>query len=289
MAPDNERLPPVGDPGRRPAGSRPPALLLLFALLLVLVVIGGYFVFKRVSDVEQQMAELAHQVSEAALAVGEAAERSEAALEGAIRAEGSARDAARGRDVAEKARTDAERSSERAQAEAESARHDARRAREEAERVRKEREEELDRLHRALSEIVETRRTAIGLVMNLGTDSIQFDFDKATLRPENRELLSRIAGILLSSKGYRIYVYGHTDDVGTTAYNIGLSELRARTVSDYLVEAGIDPDIVTTKGYGESSPRLAGTAPEAREMNRRVEIGIVDVTLDYAGEAPDRD
>ena len=120
--------------------------------------------------------------------------------------------------------------------------------------------------------------------MNLGSEAIQFDFDRADLRPGNRELLSRIAGVLLTAKGYSIYVYGHTDDVGTDEYNRGLSERRARSVRDYLVEAGLDSGIITTRGYGKSSPRVRGTSADARTANRRVEIGIVDVSLDIKGE-----
>ena len=65
------------------------------------------------------------------------------------------------------------------------------------------------------SKIVETRRTAIGIVLNLGSDRIEFEFDRAALRPEERELLARIAGVLLATadQGYAIQVFGHTDDV----------------------------------------------------------------------------
>jgi len=118
-------------------------------------------------------------------------------------------------------------------------------------------------------------------VMNLGENAIQFDFDRATLRAENRELLSRIAGVLLTAKGYSIYVYGHTDDIGSDEYNLDLSQRRARAVRDYLVEAGLNSSIITTRGYGKSSPRVLATTQEARAKNRRVEIGIVDVSLDF--------
>ncbi len=124
--------------------------------------------------------------------------------------------------------------------------------------------------------------------MNLGSDAIEFDFDKASLRPENRELLSRIAGVLLTSKGYRIQIYGHTDDVGTATYNQVLSERRAGAVSDYLVETGIDPNIVSIKGFGKSNPLVAGTSAKARAKNRRVEIGVIDTVVDYREPLPDQ-
>jgi outer membrane protein OmpA-like peptidoglycan-associated protein len=202
----------------------------------------------------------------------------------AVRAEENAQSAAEARDRAEQARLEAEVATAQAHDDARISAEQAKAARIETEKIRQEREQELDRLQQALSALVETRRTALGLVMNLGSDAIEFDFDKADLRPKNRELLSRIAGVLLTAKGYSIYVYGHTDDVGPDAYNWSLSERRARAVRDYLVQSGIDPGIITARGYGESSPRVSGTTPEARAMNRRVEIGIVDVALDVRGE-----
>lgn len=121
----------------------------------------------------------------------------------------------------------------------------------------------------------------MGLVMNLDSNAIQFEFNKAALLSMNRELLSRIAGILLTSKGYSITVYGHTDDVGSKAYNQELSERRAQAVRDYLVEAGIGREIIATKGFGKTKPLVAGRTPEARAKNRRVEVEIVDTILNY--------
>jgi outer membrane protein OmpA-like peptidoglycan-associated protein len=155
----------------------------------------------------------------------------------------------------------------------------------EAERIKKEREDELNRLQEALNQIAETRRTALGLVMNLGSDHMKFDFDKSDLRPENRELLSRIVGILLTSKDYQIYVYGHTDNIGTEEYNMDLSERRAQSVRDYLAEAGINPGIISTEGFGKSQPLVPGTSDEARAKNRRVELGIVNTKIKYPGQA----
>ncbi|MEM7354177.1 MAG: OmpA family protein, partial [Acidobacteriota bacterium] len=101
------------------------------------------------------------------------------------------------------------------------------------------------------------------------------DFNKATLRPQNREILSRIAGVLLTSRDYGVQVFGHTDDVGSVEYNQQLSEQRAATVRDYLVEAGIDSAVLSTTGLGKTSPLVEGTDPESRQRNRRVELAIV--------------
>jgi len=115
--------------------------------------------------------------------------------------------------------------------------------------------------------------------MTLDSKSIRFDFDKANIKPEYRDILNRIAGILMTLKGYTIAVYGYTDDIGTQTYNLQLSQRRAEAVRDFLVETGISPTIMRTKGFGKSDPRVPGDSEQARTANRRVEIGIVDSKL----------
>ena len=139
----------------------------------------------------------------------------------------------------------------------------------------------VDNLEEALSQVAETRRTALGLVMNLGSDYLKFDFDKAELHPSDRELLSRVAGILLTSPDYSVSVNGHTDDVGTEEYNQQLSERRAQAVRDYLVKAGLPPAILSVTGHGKKRPLLPGSSEKARAKNRRVELGIVNTRILY--------
>jgi outer membrane protein OmpA-like peptidoglycan-associated protein len=270
-----------------------PSLIVLIGVLGV-----GYLILDRMSGLEQRIEEFDRQVdvvvdqAEDAISVAAAAQSTaDSALDRALGAEESAAIAAVSREVAQSARQRAEvatAQAEVARAEAESvaflATEDADRARADLERVEQERQEELDRLQAALGAIVDTRRTALGLVMSLDSSAIEFGFDRADLAAGDRELLSRIAGILLTSAGFSVAVYGHTDDVGTRAYNQELSERRARSVRDYLVEAGVNSDILSTLGYGQSSPRVQGTTAEARAKNRRVEIAIIDVTLGPARE-----
>jgi outer membrane protein OmpA-like peptidoglycan-associated protein len=279
MTPENEPNPTA--PEERGAGrrlSRPALWLILLAVVVLAAAIYGSL---RIRSLEQQVARLSRQVEESTKRVEAVGERSAEAMIRASQAEENSLRAARGREQAEQARAEYERI-------AESAKQEAQQARAEADRVRQEREAELDRMQKALSQIAETRRTALGLVMNLGEDTLKFDFDKATLRPENRELLSRIAGVLLTSKGYRIDVFGHTDDIGTDEYNLKLSQRRAQSVRNYLVEAGVDPEIIATQGLGKSSPRVPGTTPAARTANRRVEIAIVDSVIEMLGPAGGR-
>lgn len=251
------------------------------ALIAVLVFLGlmGYLLLDRLGSLEATLGEVGVQVREigdearsAAETAAAAGVRSEDAAVRAAAAEESAREAAEGREAAERAAAVAE-------VTASMANEEAREARAELDRIERERQAEIDRLEAALGGVVDTRRTPVGLIMSLGSDAIEFAFDDATLRPAERELLSRIAGVLLTAQGFSIFVYGHTDDVGTDAYNQALSERRANAVRDYLIEAGLDAAIIEARGYGKSSPRVEGTTEVARAQNRRVEIGIIDVVL----------
>ena len=118
----------------------------------------------------------------------------------------------------------------------------------EADRIRKQAEAEVGRLEQALGQIAETRRTALGLVMNLGSDYLKFEFDKAELRPEDRELLSRIAGILATSQDYT-----------------GLRQRSHRRRRD----GGVQPEAVgTPRPGGAGLPRQSGTAGGHPERQR---------------------
>lgn len=276
----------------RETEKNPRLLPLVLTIVFLLVAAGlGYLglrVLDRLDAIETQVATLGEEASRAATASTEA-------LEQARRAEDSARAAAQGRELAENDALRARETAAAAQAEATIAKEHARSAREEADaakaeadRIRQEAEAELNRLEEALSKVVETRRTALGLVLNLGEDSIKFDFDKAELKPKERELLSRIAGILLTSSDYTVSVNGHTDDVGTDDYNQKLSERRAAAVHQYFLEVGVPAKIMTVAGWGKTKPRVEGASDEARAKNRRVELGIVNSRVSYRSAAFDK-
>lgn len=253
-----------------------PGRILLAAIVLSLAAVAVLLVltYLKLTDLSREVAGLRR-------VTGTVAETAESARRQAGRAQENALKAALGRARAEEEASEARAAAAQSKAEASEARQEAERARQEAARIRKERDQKLDAMQQALSQLVETRRTALGLIMNLDSQAIQFDFDKADLKSRNKELLSKIAGILLTSEGHHIFVYGHTDDVGTQAYNQELSERRAKAVRDYLVASFIDPAVITSEGFGKSSPLVEGTSTEARARNRRVEIAIVDTVLDY--------
>ncbi len=132
------------------------------------------------------------------------------------------------------------------------------------------------RLQDALSRVADTRETERGLVVNL--PDILFDSGKATLRPRAREILGRIAGILLVIPEYRLSIEGHTDSVGRSAANQKLSEERAANVRGYLAEAQLSPALMTTRGFGESQPVESNMTEAGRQKNRRVELIIEGLT-----------
>jgi outer membrane protein OmpA-like peptidoglycan-associated protein len=235
----------------------------------------------RLGSTERALEDAGRQLKDFSQDLKRTHESEQAARERAAEAEQKAGLLAQEAEESAAARTEAESAAERARREAEHARAVSEQARIELADLRRRRELELNRMQEALSRIAVTRRTPSGMVMELGSDSFFFDFDKADLRAENREVLSRIAGVLLASEGYRLFVYGHTDDIGTDEYNRDLSRRRADSVADYLVKAGVPGDIIARKGFGKSSPRVKQTTREAREKNRRVEIGIVDTIIDY--------
>ena len=217
--------------------------------------------------------------SEQAKAAEEARQRAEAvsraAAEERERALTKAQLAERAEAVAEQKRIAAEKEREEAATRAAVAELEARQVKGEKEQVERRLQQELDRLQGALGQIAKTRRTALGLVMTLDSRQIEFDFNKAELRPKNREVLSRIAGVLFTFKDYGVQIFGHTDAIGSVEYNQKLSEQRAEAVKSYLVEAGIPEAALSTLGMGKSSPLVEGTDPESRQRNRRVELAIV--------------
>lgn len=99
-----------------------------------------------------------------------------------------------------------------------------------------------------------------------------FDFNKATLKPEGKSVLDGAAQTLKDEPALKATIEGHTDSVGSDAYNLKLSERRANAARDYLVSQGVDASRITTMGLGESKPIASNDTAEGRAQNRRVEV-----------------
>jgi OOP family OmpA-OmpF porin len=102
------------------------------------------------------------------------------------------------------------------------------------------------------------------------TPVVEFDFDSAELKPLYDEELSKLADLLIAYPGTHLSLEGHTDSVGPTEYNLGLSKRRAESVKRFLVERyDIDPSRISTTGYGETQPADTNASAEGRQRNRR--------------------
>jgi outer membrane protein OmpA-like peptidoglycan-associated protein len=265
--------------GDAPAKSQGKLALVLGVVAIALSMVLGFIYLISVRRLEREVARLSQQTESFSRLVERAQEQSQTMAQQASQAAANAQAAAQQRDLAKQAQSNSEAEAQLARQKATAEQQKADQAQQQAEEYRKEREAELAQLQQVLGQIAETRRTAMGLVMTLDSKSIRFDFDKANIKPEYRDILNRIAGILMTFKEYTIAVYGYTDDVGTQTYNLQLSRRRAEAVRDFLVQAGISPTILSTKGFGKSDPRVPGDSEQARAANRRVEIGIVDSKL----------
>jgi outer membrane protein OmpA-like peptidoglycan-associated protein len=103
---------------------------------------------------------------------------------------------------------------------------------------------------------------------------VLFDTAKFSLRPDAREKLAKVAGIVSGHPGLRLDVEGYTDSVGGDEYNQKLSEDRGGSVRDYLTQQGMAAGSVTSKGFGKGQPVASNETAEGRQQNRRVELVI---------------
>jgi outer membrane protein OmpA-like peptidoglycan-associated protein len=145
-------------------------------------------------------------------------------------------------------------------------------AQQEAAKAEAEKAELRARLLQQLNAVLETRDSARGLIVNMS--DVLFETDKYALRPIARERLAKIAGIVLANPGLSLVAEGHTDSVGTEAYNQQLSEKRAGSVRSYLVEQGIRSASVTSQGFGKTQPVASNENSAGRQQNRRVELVV---------------
>ncbi|MFZ0772126.1 MAG: OmpA family protein [Candidatus Sulfotelmatobacter sp.] len=126
------------------------------------------------------------------------------------------------------------------------------------------------KLSEQLNSILQTRDSARGLIVSMS--DVLFDTGKYSLKPGAREKLAKVAGILLAYPGLNIEVGGYTDNVGGDAMNQTLSENRAGSVRDYLVQEGVSTNSVSARGFGNTLPVASNDNSAGRQQNRRVEL-----------------
>src|SRR5579871_2284486 len=157
-----------------------------------------------------------------------------------------------------------------AQADADQSRADTLKAQQAAQQAENDKAAMRTKLSEQLNSILQTRDTARGLIVSMS--DVLFDTGKYSLKPGAREKLAKVAGILLAYPGLNIEVGGYTDNVGGDAMNQTLSENRAGSVRDYLVQQGVSSSSVSSKGFGNSLPVASNDNSAGRQQNRRVEL-----------------
>ncbi len=125
---------------------------------------------------------------------------------------------------------------------------------------------------------VEVRLTALKQDTKLTFNDVTFETNSADLNKSSFEELDKLVKLLLNNPQIKVEISAHTDDVGNDAYNLKLSEKRAQSVVNYLVEKNIPVLQTVAKGYGETKPVVPNTSVENRAKNRRVELKILEIS-----------
>lgn len=206
-------------------------------------------------------------------------------------AEAAAQEAAREKQEAEQARQAALAQQQAAEAEAQklaeakaAAEADADKARQAAAQAEAEKVQLRAQLRDQLNAVLQTRDSARGLIVNMS--DVLFDTASYTLKPDAREKLAKISGILLAHPGLMLQIEGYTDSVGSDEFNLELSEKRADSVRDFLGQQGVPMLSMTARGLGKTQPVASNDTTDGRQKNRRVELVV---NGDAIGESADAD
>lgn len=203
-------------------------------------------------------------------AAQQAEQQAQADAAARAQAEAAAQQAQQQAQAEAEARAQAEAATQKAREAQQQAEQSAQQAAQQTEQIR-------ERLRQQLSEVLQTRETARGLVMNMS--DVLFDFNKYTLKPEAREKLAKVSGILLAYPDLKLQVEGYTDNVGTDEYNQKLSKERADAVRDYLVAQNVAQNNITAQGYGKSDPIADNSTNAGRAQNRRVQLVVSGASI----------
>lgn len=134
--------------------------------------------------------------------------------------------------------------------------------------------------------VVKLITTEVGRAVKL--ENIYYDFGKATLRESSKAVLAKLARQLKKYPYLVIEIGSHTDNIGSDKYNLDLSQRRSQSVVDFMISEGINRDMIVSKGYGESMPKVPNTNPdgsdneENRQINRRTEFKVLEYRFEKA-------
>jgi outer membrane protein OmpA-like peptidoglycan-associated protein len=195
----------------------------------------------------------------------------------AQQAQANAEQQAAQRAQADAAAAEAEARAQKARAEQQAAEQATQQATQQTEQMR-------ERLKNQLNQVLQTTETARGLIVNMS--DVLFDFNKYTLKPDAREKLAKVSGILLAYPNLKLQVEGYTDNIGSDDYNQKLSEQRADAVRDYLVSQSVADNSITATGFGKSDPIADNATNSGRAQNRRVQLVVSGAAIGVEETAP---
>ncbi|MBW4027535.1 MAG: OmpA family protein [Acidobacteria bacterium] len=201
----------------------------------------------------------------------------EQAEQAAQQAQLEAQQQATKRAQAEAQASEAEAQAAKAQAQAALAQHAQQQAVDQTAQMR-------ERLKQQLNQVLSTRETARGLIINMS--DVLFAFNKYDLKPDAREKLAKVSGILLAYPDLKLQIEGYTDNVGSQQYNEKLSQERADAVRDYLVSQGVAQGNIVATGYGENNPIAENSTANGRAQNRRVQLVVSGNSIGVQEKAP---
>ena len=224
-----------------------------------------------------QQDKIAAEQAAAAAREAEAKAQAEAAAQKAAQAQAqAAQDAVKAAEAqaakaqAELAASQAEQQRMAAQLQQQQAEAQAAAAQAAAQKAEQEKEALRQQILQQLNQVLATVDTPQGLVVTMA--DVLFQSGKYDLQSSAREKLSKLSGIILSHPGLNLKIQGYTDNVGSDAFNMQLSQQRADAVRTYLISQGLSPDTITSEGLGKSNPVASNDSAVGRQQNRRVEI-----------------
>jgi outer membrane protein OmpA-like peptidoglycan-associated protein len=209
---------------------------------------------------ERREAERIQQEKDAAAAAAAATAKAKAEEQAAVEAKRQ-EELTAAKEAQMKAEAEAKQAAEKARTEA---------AKEEAERARTATAALRAQLLQQLNSVLQTTDSRRGLVVNIA--DVLFDFSKYDLKTDAKIKLAKLGGIIQAHPGLHLAIEGHTDNIGSDEANMKLSQQRADTVRDFLVEQGLTADTVTAVGLGKAEPVADNSSNDGRQKNRRVEI-----------------
>jgi outer membrane protein OmpA-like peptidoglycan-associated protein len=145
-------------------------------------------------------------------------------------------------------------------------------------------EQTRQRLLGQLNQVLQTKDSARGLIVNM--PDVLFALNSANLTPDARERLAKVAGILIAYPDIHVEVDGYTDNTGPLNFNQQLSQQRADTVRQYLVQQGVSSGLVDSKGFGPNDPIASNDSPQGRQQNRRVNLVVSGQAIGAENMAP---